>query len=271
MQTTTENEIKVLDHYETELDEMLKYLSDADTAAAQRIMPDFNRKVELFTKQVFSFKQQFPEVDEGRLHESLMYLYQACAKIFSSGFAHKTASKSDSLVVGIAARAIANHQDKNNATQALELLDKAINILDNPQARLFKANIYNSLKQQPDALRELNHVIAHFSQSDFYIQARTMKDEIENPKSSGFCFIATAAYGSPLAPEVIYLRTFRDEVLLQSPLGKAFVKTYYFISPPLASLIDSVKSLQWLTRKAFLKPLLRVLRHLYDLDGKNNS
>jgi hypothetical protein len=63
------------------------------------------------------------------------------------------------------------------------------------------------------------------------------ESEIQASKKSG-CFIATAAYGSSLAPEVLTFRRFRDEILLTSKLGSIFVEFYYFVSPPLAWLIS---------------------------------
>ncbi|MGV8120478.1 MAG: CFI-box-CTERM domain-containing protein [Candidatus Xenobiia bacterium LiM19] len=51
------------------------------------------------------------------------------------------------------------------------------------------------------------------------------------------CFIATAAYGSPLDPHVVSLRRFRDSVLLKSLTGSLCVRAYYYCSPPLADYI----------------------------------
>lgn len=55
--------------------------------------------------------------------------------------------------------------------------------------------------------------------------------------SGGGCFIATAAYGSPLAAEIDTLRAFRDRYMLTNTLGTAFVDAYYHLSPPIANRI----------------------------------
>ncbi|MFH1231481.1 MAG: CFI-box-CTERM domain-containing protein [Planctomycetota bacterium] len=52
------------------------------------------------------------------------------------------------------------------------------------------------------------------------------------------CFIATAAYGSPLAKPVILLRQFRDRYLITSGIGQRALSVYYQYSPQLAGYIS---------------------------------
>ena len=52
------------------------------------------------------------------------------------------------------------------------------------------------------------------------------------------CFIATAAYGTPLHEDIDVLSAFRAEHLMTNPGGRAFVKIYYTTSPPFADVIS---------------------------------
>jgi hypothetical protein len=75
------------------------------------------------------------------------------------------------------------------------------------------------------------------------------------------CFIATAAYGTPMAREVMYLRRFRDKYLLTNPAGKCLVDAYYKISPPIAKVIGKSNTLRSIVRMA-LNPLINCMRKI---------
>jgi Zn-dependent metalloprotease len=75
------------------------------------------------------------------------------------------------------------------------------------------------------------------------------------------CFIATAAYGSPLEPHVAALRKFRDEHLLTNPAGQAFVRGYYRWSPPVAAVIARHEGLRAAVR-AGLTPVVAAVVYL---------
>lgn len=77
----------------------------------------------------------------------------------------------------------------------------------------------------------------------------------------GGCFIATAAYGSYLHPQVQLLRDFRDSYLLTNAPGRAFVSFYYRLSPPVADYIAQHETLKLLVR-LLLTPLILIINHL---------
>ena len=69
------------------------------------------------------------------------------------------------------------------------------------------------------------------------------------------CFIATAAYGSPMAKDVRYLRAFRDQYLLTNKPGRWFTEQYYRLSPPLADELRAHDDWRAIVRFA-LSPLV---------------
>jgi hypothetical protein len=67
------------------------------------------------------------------------------------------------------------------------------------------------------------------------------------------CVIATAAYGSPMAPEVVYMRNVRDGMIGSTPTGRvlrdAFNTWYYSWSPLVASWISTSGTLRAVFRE----------------------
>nr|NIQ17190.1 hypothetical protein [Candidatus Aenigmarchaeota archaeon] len=78
------------------------------------------------------------------------------------------------------------------------------------------------------------------------------KSIIANFEKQGLCFIATAAYGSPLHPHVDILRNLRDRYLFHSKVGRLLVEFYYRYSPFAADLIAKHKALKVVVRVSLL-------------------
>lgn len=77
------------------------------------------------------------------------------------------------------------------------------------------------------------------------------------------CFIATAAYGSPMEPHVQTLRRFRNQHLLTNPMGRWFVDTYYRYSPPAARFIARHENLRTVVRW-MLTPVISMAKLVTD-------
>ena len=68
--------------------------------------------------------------------------------------------------------------------------------------------------------------------------------KINKIKSNEGCYIATSVYGSYDCPEVWTLRRYRDYNLAKTCYGRAFIKTYYTISPTLVKLFGNTSWFQ---------------------------
>ena len=84
----------------------------------------------------------------------------------------------------------------------------------------------------------------------------------ESSEEGGGCLIATAAYGSELAPQVQMLREIRDNQLLNTESGSAFMTTfneaYYSFSPYIADMERESPMFKEIV-KAGLTPMLSTL------------
>jgi chitinase len=80
------------------------------------------------------------------------------------------------------------------------------------------------------------------------IASSIMVASASSGRGIGGCFIATAACGSILEPQVKLLRRFRDRFLLTNSMGKTFVHLYYTYSPSMAKFISRHQSIRMLVR-----------------------
>ncbi len=84
-----------------------------------------------------------------------------------------------------------------------------------------------------------NNSIQKVKVSKIYVQYMDGTEEIINGSDvqitadGGGCYVATAVYGSYDCPQVWTLRRYRDYKLAETWYGRAFIRTYYAISPTL--------------------------------------
>lgn len=97
---------------------------------------------------------------------------------------------------------------------------------------------------------------------DLVVQQGTGNPNPQPQPTQSQCLIATAAFGSELTPQVQYLRYFRDNYILSTVTGAAFMKVfdsvYYSFSPQIA---EYEREQPWMqsTVKVALYPLFGIL------------
>ena len=115
--------------------------------------------------------------------------------------------------------------------------------------------------------------VHHFSQSEKKAQAttitpsKTQQNTSYTPqrKQSNGCYVATCVYGSYDCPEVWMLRRFRDDTLGSTWYGRAFIRTYYAISPTLVKMFGNTS---WF-KKMWKGTLDRIVKKLEEKGIEN--
>ena len=89
---------------------------------------------------------------------------------------------------------------------------------------------------------EMEEIVEEETMMEETVEEETMMEETEviDETEGGGCLIATATFGSELAPQVQQLRELRDNTILSTESGTAFMTTfnqfYYSFSPIIADL-----------------------------------
>jgi len=147
-------------------------------------------------------------------------------------------------------------QGKNEA--AAKCFRNVLNSLSRKEAVFIKNP--NKFKQEAEAfLAQASHGQAD-SQMSRGAASRGPHTKGQGTSEKTGCFIATAVYGSDLAPEVVFLTRFRDEMLLTSGAGKRFVALYYRFSPSLAHFLTQHSRLRASIRLLVIIPALKLVK-----------
>ena len=118
---------------------------------------------------------------------------------------------------------------------------------------------HNTTKKEIQSL--LEQIFSPEQLAVMHIKYEKYQGKPDTERKSG-CFIATAACGVN-SPEVMTLRHFRDDVLLNSALGRLFVRTYYRLSPPIASLIAGSPKARCVVRNVLVRPWARLAHWIF--------
>lgn len=105
------------------------------------------------------------------------------------------------------------------------------------------------------------------NQNETQIEAKEEKqkendNQNQQTNQTGGCYIATCVYGSYDSPEVKILRRYRDYKLAKNLFGRAFIKTYYKISPILVKWFGKNKWFKTFWRKR-LDTMIKKIQEKY--------
>ncbi len=161
---------------------------------------------------------------------------------------HQTDKYDNSLFVGDCSKGNLYRFELNQDRDGFEFLnsdlkDKLVNEDDSMEELVIGTGFrcLTDIESGPDGFL---YLITHGERTIYRIlpvEALPEKENLEpepKPSNGGGCLIATATYGSELAPQVQQLRELRDNQLLKTESGKFFMinfnNLYYLISPQIA-------------------------------------
>ncbi len=127
--------------------------------------------------------------------------------------------------------------------------------------------VFSTIGDLPNHLEEIASTLNSFT---ILTESKDVKPiASENTKKGGGCLITTAAFGSELAPQVQMLRELRDNTLLKTSSGSAFMtefnQFYYSFSPTVADWEKQNPVFREIV-KATITPLITTLSILNYVD-----
>ena len=170
------------------------------------------------------------------------------AGLYKSNFVYNTTTKNG---VTTSNEAKIKELFTNTSIAFMNALDKVAAKLPDEQKKerawyyklaISLADYVRALKVSPTISRE---ELLKFHQKIKEVDPLYKVPEIEADPA---CYVATAVYGSYDCPQVWTLRRYRDDTLAKTWYGRAFVRTYYAVSPTLV---------KWFGETAWFKKLWR--------------
>ncbi len=167
-----------------------------------------------------------PQIDAGSLNLKFTGSSEVNGRdtfsIYAQGFFVKTSS---------------TQSDDFTPEETIDVLFAEVLVYDTPKHYIFSTSSDNiaGFDTQVQNLERAVHTFERLSDSNFEWNDSTV---LPTEEEGGGCLIATAAYGSEMAPQVQFLREIRDGKIMATESGTAFMtgfnQFYYSFSPAVA-------------------------------------
>jgi hypothetical protein len=187
------------------------------------------RTLEVTDKITDSIKECYPHIFE---------YAEYCSKIGSSTSTLVLLAETIDIYVDNGERTEEATQLRKKGIQILADAAKRAKVPSDGYARIYKEHTDKILAVEPTYI---NPLIGY--------KAPSISSTTNVSQSKSGCYVATAVYGSYDCPQVWTLRRFRDYTLAETWYGRAFVKTYYAISPTLV---------RWFGKTNWFKKMWRI-------------
>jgi RHS repeat-associated protein len=121
------------------------------------------------------------------------------------------------------------------------------------QGRLYGYGISGNLLQMGESSDDVSNpssdepIVDHLWLGSHLISSITNKGDVPG-EGLPECFIATVAFGTPLAEELLVFQAFRDRALAPFGWGREFIDWYYDEGPRAAQWINAHSRTRWLVR-----------------------
>ena len=128
------------------------------------------------------------------------------------------------------------------------IANKSVSSIDIEKIELLinKGDLINAIKYVREIsglpLADAKYFVDNFSTMDMRKPQKFSAQPTSNNSSGGGCYVATCVYGSYDCPQVWTLRRYRDNTLASTWYGRAFIRTYYAISPTIVKWFGNT---QW--------------------------